>query len=188
MTDFRALCAELVSELFGYKVANPMHDRSLVKRACAELGETRRTRASVEQVAQIVYENAMLATAPDHAKPHWPSWADLPNSDTRIHALNTAEIILARWGNSASPALEPIPVSERLPEDVDCLVIPPLGASTFPLRYCWQAREIIHCGQARLIWDWKLVPHATEQHWPSTYWLPASTRFLPTAVDPAQPT
>jgi hypothetical protein len=105
MTDFRALCAELVSELFGYKVANPMHDRSLVNRACAELDETRGTRASVEQVAQIVYENAMLATAPDHAKPHWPSWADLPNSDARIHALNTAEIILARWGRPvASPA------------------------------------------------------------------------------------
>ena len=188
MTDFRALCAELVSELFGYKVANPMHDRSLVKRACAELDETRGTRASVEQVAQIVYENAMLATAPDHAKPYWPSWADLPNSDTRIHALNTAEIILTRWGRPAAPAPKPIPVSERLPEDADCLVIPPLGASTFPLRYCWQAREIIHCGQARLIWDWKLVPHTTDKHWPFTCWLPASTRFLPTAVDPAQPT
>jgi hypothetical protein len=213
----------------------------------AELDKTRGAGASVEQVAQIVYENAMLATAPDHAKPHWPSWADLPNSDARIHALNTADIILTRWGRpvaspagdgpslevlgpliswlveeatqaadedcpktagmltwaaqvvgervdedapwgNLAPAPKLIPLSERLPEDADCLVIPPLGASTFPLRYCWQAREIMHCGQARLIWDWKLVPHTTEQHWPFTYWLPASTRFLPTEVDPAQPT
>jgi hypothetical protein len=64
-------------------------------------------RASVEQVAQIVYENAMLATAPDHAKPHWPSWADLPNSDVRIHALNTADTILARWGRPATPPALP---------------------------------------------------------------------------------
>jgi hypothetical protein len=30
----------------------------------------------------------------------------LPNSDARIHSLNTAEIILARWGR---PAIEPVP-------------------------------------------------------------------------------
>jgi len=56
-------------------------------------------------MAQIVYENAMLATAPEYAKPHWPSWNDLPNSDARIHSLNTAEIIFARWGR---PAIEPV--------------------------------------------------------------------------------
>jgi len=90
----------------------------------------------------------------------------------------------APWGNLA-PAPKPIPLSERLPEDADCLVIPPLGASTFSLRYCWQAREIMHRGKARLIWDWKLAPHTTDKRWPFTYWLPASTRFLPTTVDPA---
>jgi len=69
---------------------------------------------SVEQVAQIVYENAMLATAPDHAKPHWPSWADLPNSDARINALNTAEIILARWGRPPAP---PAPEAGEVPSE-----------------------------------------------------------------------
>jgi hypothetical protein len=98
------------------------------------------------------------------------------------HCLAAARVALARWGRSV-PAPKPIPVCERLPEDADCLVIPPLGASTFPLRYCWQAREIIHCGQARLIWDWKLVPLTTAENWPFTYWLPASTQFLPTTVD-----
>ena len=73
--------------------------------------------ASVEAMAQIVYEHAMLATAPKHAKPHWPSWVDLPNSDARIHSLNTAEIILTRWGR---PAIKPVPVAERLPRAKDC--------------------------------------------------------------------
>jgi hypothetical protein len=232
MTDFnfRALCAELVSELFGYKVANPMHDRSLVNRACAELDETRGTGASAEQVAQIVYENAMLATAPDHAKPHWPSWADLPNSDARAHALNTAEIIyallgytmapdhvslidfafkrepwatwlrkggclesahcelvdlmtavLSRWGRPAASAVKPIPLSERLPEDADCLV------SKYGSRYCWLGVEVMHGGRALLVWNWKLFPLTIEQQdCLLYYWLPASTRFLPTTVDPAQ--
>jgi len=259
MTDFRDLCAELIAGLDGdccpetqgnYYSSEAMN---AITRARAALDEPEGG-TSVEQVAQIVYENAMLATAPDYAKPHWPSWADLPNSDARIHALNTAEIILTRWGR---PAIEPVPVaepgvadhitddegcrwdrtmdaalwakafclicpemasredvmigwfanaimagcdhqawkidaehkpvpvSERLPGDADCLVIPTHGASTFSLRYCWMGREIMHCGQARLLWDWKLVPHTTEEHWPFTYWLPASTRFLPTTVDPA---
>ena len=80
---------------------------------CAALAQPEGGGASVEQVAQIVYENAMLATAPDHAKPHWPSWADLPNTDARIHALNTADILLARWGHPAAPpAPEPGEVGE----------------------------------------------------------------------------
>jgi hypothetical protein len=188
MTDFRALCAELVSELFGYKVANPMHDRSLVSRACAELDETRGTGESVEQVAQIVYENAMLATAPDHAKPHWPSWADLPNSDARTHALNTAEIIYARWGRLAASAVKPIPLSERLPEDADCLVITAYdGASSYDEHYCYLAKEFKHCGQVLLIWELKPTS-ALKLDLPFMYWRPASTRFLPTTVDPAQVT
>jgi hypothetical protein len=94
------------------------------------------------------------------------------------HCLAAARVALARWGRPA-PAPKPIPVSERLPEDGDCLVIPP---STYR-RFCWRGREIMHYGQARLIWDWGLVPLTTAENWPFTYWLPASTQFLPTTVD-----
>jgi hypothetical protein len=190
MTDFRALCQELASLIQTYPPTDTAYwagrKSGILQRARAALDESEGG-TSVEQVAQIVYENAMLATAPDHAKPHWPSWADLPNSDARIHALNTAEIILTRWGHSAASAVKPIPVSERLPEDADCLVIPPLDKSTY-CRFCWRAREIMHCGQARLIWDWGLVPLTTAENWPFIYWLPASTQFLPTTVDSGQPT
>ena len=72
---------------------------------CGQSAQPEPQGPSVEVMAQIVYENAMLATAPEHAKPHWPSWNDLPNSDARIHSLNTAEIILACWGR---PAIEPV--------------------------------------------------------------------------------
>ena len=178
MTDFRALCAELVNELFGYKVANPMHDRSLVNRACAALDEPEGHGLTEDQLDVMVIAIQALIPSPNPWDTH-----SLAAVDRGREILQRA---FARWGRPVVSAVEPIPVSERLPEDADCLVIPPLGASTFSRRYCWQAREIMHCGQARLIWDWKLVPLTTDKHWPFTYWLPASTRFLPTTVDPAK--
>ena len=36
-TDFRALCAELVNELHGYKALHPEHGTDLIDRACREL-------------------------------------------------------------------------------------------------------------------------------------------------------
>jgi len=166
MTDFRALCAELLSEIDAGRAA-------VLNRVTVKL------RAALDQpVGEGPSDEAPYEDAPvwygSHDAAAWQAgrqkgWL----------------VALARWGNSAAPAPKPIPVSERLPEDDDCLVIPPLGASTFPLRYCWQAGVIMHCGQARLIWDWRLVPHTTDMHWLFIYWLPATTRFLPTAVDSA---
>jgi len=110
---------------------------------------------SVEVMAQIVYENAMLATAPEHAKPHWPSWNDLPNSDARIHSLNTAEIILARYDR---PAIESVPVSERLPGPEDC------DAEG----RCWM------CGKVE--GDWRLIstdnPGVPQLKYAFSHWLP----------------
>jgi hypothetical protein len=106
MTDFRALCAAIIraSDAADYDASAAEGDfLAAIDNARAALDEPEGG-TSVEQVAQIVYENAILATAPDYAKPHWPSWADLPNSDARIYALNTAEIILARWGRPAASA------------------------------------------------------------------------------------
>ena len=137
------------------------------------------------------------ASALDHAgliafalgREPWSTWLRkggcLESAHCELSDLMLA--VLARWGRPAA-APKPIPVSERMPEDADCLVIPPLGTSTFSLRYCWMGREIMHCGQARLLWDWKLVPYATDQRGAFKYWLPASTQFLPTTVDSDQPT
>jgi hypothetical protein len=105
MTDtFRALCAELLADLEYVCSEYNVPLQCAMMKARAALAQPEPQGPRVEVMAQIVYENAMLATAPEHAKPHWPSWNDLPNSDARLHSLNTAEIILARWGR---PAIEP---------------------------------------------------------------------------------
>jgi hypothetical protein len=39
MTDFRALCAELINELHCYKNAHPQHDTDLIDRARAALAQ-----------------------------------------------------------------------------------------------------------------------------------------------------
>ncbi len=84
--------------------------------------------------------------------------------------------------------MEPIPLSERLPEDADCLVITAYdGTSSFDEHYCYLAKEFKHCGQVLLVWALKPTS-ALKLDLPFTYWLPASTQFLPTTVDPAQPT
>jgi hypothetical protein len=172
--------------------------REILQRAFARWGRPAASAVEVGEVVELVSALKVI----DKMQQEWVLIGDdddgtaspsmsMPISLRRFTVLRdalTRAATLLQQQAAPAPAPKPIPVSERLPEDDDCLVIPPLGASTFPLRCCWQAREIIHCGQARLIWDWKLVPHTTDKHWPFTYWLPASTRFLPTAVDPAQPT
>jgi hypothetical protein len=120
---YRACCSE-------GGTADEIHLRGL--KAVLALAQPEPEWPSVETMAQIVYENAMLATAPEHTRPHWPSWSDLPNSTARIHSLNTAKIILTRWGR---PAVEPVPVSERPWErkkgwndpDGECWWCPPDG-------------------------------------------------------------
>ena len=174
MTDFRALCAELAEQLDG---ATDPDDLGI--RAARMTAQIRAALAQSEG-------DGLSDEAPYEDAPVWYGSRDA--AAWQAGRQKGWLVALARWGNSAAPAPKPIPESERLPEDADCLVIPPLGTITSSLRFCWMGREIMHFGQARLIWDWKLVPHTTEQHWPFTYWLPASTQFLPTTVDPARVT
>jgi hypothetical protein len=78
-------------------------------------------------------------------------------------------------------APQPIPLSERKPEDGDCMEI---KSSTYTMHYCWLGYSILHAGIERLIWDWKAIPFATDRGWERfTHWLPASTRFLPARVE-----
>jgi hypothetical protein len=177
MTDFRALCAELLSEIDAGRAA--VLDRVTLKLRAA-LDEPEEEGAPVAWL----YDGDPWFDGNTWVK----EWA--VTTDKRLaqfKAEPSEPIPLYRYSRPAA-APKPIPVSERLPEDADCLVIPPLGVSTFSFRYCWQAREIMHCGQARLIWDWGLVPLTTAENWPFTYWLPASTQFLPTTVDSDQST
>ena len=188
MTDFRALCAELLAGIDGdccpetqgnYYSSEAMN---AITRARAALDEP-----EMEGPTPIDYRRWHDAHSKD-----CNTWSKQPapplNLRTTVEALAWAKHCLARWGRPA-PAPKPIPVSERLPEDADCLVIPALSTNDSPFRYCWIGRKITHCSQALWIWDWAFIPLTTEQRdWPFLYWLPASTQFLPTTVDSDQPT
>lgn len=79
-------------------------------------------------------------------------------------------------------SVRPIPVSERKPGPEDCLEI---KTTQHVLHYCWLCRPVLHYGEERLIWDWKLIPMDNERGWERwTYWLPASTKYLPARVEP----
>jgi len=102
--DFRALCAELLQPLAEYDDANPYHDhRALIARTRAAL-------AQPEPVAPTVMEIIELH-----------SWLDdewqANNDGEDLPALDFARAVLAKWG---TPAIQPVPVSERLPGPEDC--------------------------------------------------------------------
>jgi hypothetical protein len=175
MTDFRALCSELLQELCCHYRSWELkegHCSDAIKRARAALDEPEGEGPSDE----APYEDA-------------PVWYGSHDAAAWQAGRQKGWLVaLARWGNSAAPAPKPIPVSERLPEDADCLVITAYdGTSSFDEHYCYLAKEFRHCGRVLLIWELKPTS-ALKLDLPFLHWLPASTRFLPTAVDPAQPT
>jgi hypothetical protein len=100
MTDFRALCAELVDAyewcIEEYMTA-PAEEDTLIQRARAALAQP---------------------------EPQGPSDEDLDALFTEVDQSGESEswrtyarAALARWGR---PAIEPVPVSERLPGPEDC--------------------------------------------------------------------
>ena len=113
-TDFRALCAELAAWLHAYALRDPLdigskdeaeHDlawslNELLARACAALAATEQ-KVSPQCVADGCLEEAARQE---------------PGSPLQ-ELLAEARAALARWGR---PAVEPVPVSERLPGPEDC--------------------------------------------------------------------
>ena len=99
MTDFRALCAELIDEAIylGSLPYEQNPDPDLIVRARAALAQP---------------------------EPQGPSDEDLDALFTEVDQSGESEswrtyarAALARWGR---PAIEPVPVSERLPGPEDC--------------------------------------------------------------------
>jgi hypothetical protein len=89
MTDFRALCAELLDELQGYKVAHPMHCRALLNRARAAL------EAQPEPQGPTVMEIIELHT---WVEDEWR----VNNDGEDLLMVDFARAVLARWGRPAS--------------------------------------------------------------------------------------
>jgi hypothetical protein len=96
MTDFRALCDELLEALY-YETG-------------ATSGDWTMLRAKAE---------AALAQ-PEPQGPTDEELQELANgffTSTEFHFVDFARAVLARWGR---PAIEPVPVVERLPRPEDC--------------------------------------------------------------------
>jgi hypothetical protein len=100
MTDFRALCARMADELDHYRQLL-MDDRRATHALAAE------ARAALAQ-----------------PEPQGPTDEDLDALFTEVDQSGESEswrtyarAALARWGR---PAIEPVPVSERLPGPEDC--------------------------------------------------------------------
>jgi len=100
MTDFRALCARMADELDHYRQLL-MDDRRETHALATE------ARAALAQPEPQGPTDAELITM----------WASTPYIDQPEGGLAYARAALARWGR---PAVEPVPVSERLPGPEDC--------------------------------------------------------------------
>jgi hypothetical protein len=108
MADFRALCAELHAAVQLYTGQNP---------AAAGIPAN-------ELVARLMDAMANTAAALAQPEPQGPSDEDLDALFTEVDQSGESEswrtyarAALARWGR---PAIEPVPVSERLPGPEDC--------------------------------------------------------------------
>jgi hypothetical protein len=102
MTDFRALCAELLCSLEQYPV-QPPRDRDLIDRARAALAQPEPQGPTDEEARELANDLGITRGYFDHECGLHISCADL---------VPFAEAVLTRWGR---PAIEPVPVAERLP-------------------------------------------------------------------------
>jgi len=139
MTNFRALCARMADELDHY--------RQLL------MDDRRATHALATEA------RAALAQPEPQGGPTDEELWDLYQHQGRdFSPTEFARTVLARWGR---PAIEPVPVSERLPEPEDC------GAEG----RCWFFHTSTIGGDE---WFLSRLPKVSEWYrWQSvTHWLP----------------
>ena len=100
-TDWRALCEELVDAyawcIDEYMTGSPSRKDSLVKRARAALAQPEPVGPTESDVTELFYRQM--------------------GEGYEVGFENAIAEALARWGR---PAIQPVPVAERLPEAGDC--------------------------------------------------------------------
>jgi hypothetical protein len=129
-TDFRALCAELTEELvneYGYctewEKGLPLCESNvseLLTRARAALALPEPVALTDEEIMELMPQQMrddLAAAVRLIAGYDNPKAAGAMRVILNRHAVDHARAVLARWG---TPAIEPVPVSERLPEPEDC--------------------------------------------------------------------
>jgi hypothetical protein len=125
MTDFRALCAELLEALENairviYREDGTKHISTadpVIAKADAALAQPEPqglTNEEIEEAAKLIHASMRFAVPDNH---YTSDWVEHGNSLMQDEARRTARAVLARWGRFA---IEPVPVSERLPGPEDC--------------------------------------------------------------------
>jgi hypothetical protein len=155
----------------------------LVRRALARWGRPANQPVpvgpDVEELAQLIYEQAMIPAA-RYCKTEVPAWAERGNSFAQDDARDCARAVLSRWGR---PAIQPVPVSERLPGAGDCA---PWLDEPDANHWCWLGKEISGG------WEWsqasaldiaavQLQRVLAGGGW--THWLPAHALPIPTSQE-----
>ncbi len=98
------------------------------------------------------------------------TWSEQPTAPltlrTTVEALAWANYCLARWGR---PAIEPVPVAERLPGPEDC-------ARRGDDDWCWGQERSLLTGQAAARWRLMRVSSLAEE---AVAWLPSWALPMP---------
>ena len=159
MTDtFRALCAELANHLQGRKElecgwGEEDPEQDLLDRARAALAQPEPKGLTNEELEKLADDYMFM---------------DGADGTMHLEHIDFARAAIAadraRWG---CPAIEPVPVSERLPEPQDCDV---------EGRCWWAANDGIYDHWRKLDLD-----KALNTPWRPTHWLPHHALPLPTA-------
>ena len=102
--NFRALCAELVNELHGYKALHPEHGTDLIDRACRELATSPPEPPTDEEImglmSQQMHEDlatAVRAMAEQEGIDNTPAKGIMRIILNR-HIVDLARAVLERWG------------------------------------------------------------------------------------------
>jgi hypothetical protein len=98
MTDFRALCAELLASYEDTFVISEPSDDPLVQQARAALAQPEPQGPTDEELVELFNENDWNYVSPETF-------------------IDIARTVLEGWGRTA---IEPVPVTERLPGPEDC--------------------------------------------------------------------
>jgi len=126
MTDFRALCARMAEELDHYRQLL-MDDRrethALAAEARAALAQPEPEPAPTDEAIMELMPQQMRDDLANAAR----ALAGFDRANVKAagamriilnrHAVDHVRAVLARWGR---PAIQPVPVSERLPGAKDC--------------------------------------------------------------------
>jgi hypothetical protein len=168
MTDFRTLCAELV-DAYAWCVDNYMTasaDRdSLVQRARAALALPEPVAApsavctgcgTPRHEAISVIAAGSIACCPDCST----LTVEDRNAIRKVAALALPE----PQGPTARPAIEPVPIAERLPGPEDCAQWPEEPGES---PWCWFASEHEEGG-----WRWRQDCLCDPRAYGYTHWLP----------------